>query len=988
MSSPPTGTVTFLFTDIEGSTDLAQTHPAGWDAAAARHHAILRSAVEKYNGYVFQIIGDAFCVAFPTASDGLQGSLAAQRLLQSEAWGEIPIRVRMGLHTGAAAYRDGDYQGYLTLAQVQRVMSVAHGGQTLISNSTAALLSGQLPSGVTPRDLGEHRLKGLTNPERLWQVVAPDLPADFPPLASLNSISNNLPLQLTSFVGRTSELARIRQLLVASEDASLSNPGLSRLVTLVGPGGTGKTRLSLQVAANLLDPSAGSGQAFKDGIWFVELAPLADPALVPATIAAVLDVRLEANRPALAGLADALRFKQLLLIFDNCEHLLDAVAKAADALLHACPRLQLLASSREALGIAGETAFRVPSLACPDPHAEAATATEPGAAANQLASLLQYDAVRLFIDRATAARADFQVTNANAPAVAQICFRLDGIPLAIELAAARIKALRVEQISARLDDRFRLLTGGSRTALPRQQTLRALIDWSYDLLSEPERVLLARLSVFSGGWTLEAAEEVARDEGGRMKDEGRHLQPVPAGTPLDEGHAHPSSLILHPSDILDLLAHLVDKSLVVMDDIAAGSDIETRYHFLETIRQFARDKLLESGDGERVRTRHLRNFDALAATAEPALRSAAAAAWQTRLYADQDNLRTAMEWALAVDPEAALRTSGHLMFFWSDRGRMTEGLSWLQQSLTRVVMLPSAEGGAARERMRLRARGLSAVAHLTVMLGDNRAARAAADESIGLFQSLTDNVGLGFVLCNRGISNIFLGAPQEGIANMRQGIALLRESGDMYSVSAVLPILAQFVVRIENDAAAARAYLEEALRYQRSLGDTARLPITLLNLSVVLRSQKEYERSRAVAEESLQLCLSQNNRRYANVVRSNLAELARLQEHYAEAEDQYRTVIAGWHDLGLHGGFARCLEVMALIAVSQTRYERAARLLAAASAIRAHYHSDMAPDERAETDQALQVIRAQLATGVFEEAWAQGSALDEEGALALACKSF
>ena len=499
MTLPPTGTVTFLFTDIEGSTKLAQQHPAEWESARQRHHAILREATEAHQGYVFQVIGDAFCVAFPTASDALQAALDAQRALQAEAWGETPIRVRMGLHTGAADARDGDYHGYLTLAHVQRVMSTAYGGQTLVSNATASLLSGQLPDGAALRDMGEHRLKGLLNPEHLWQWSPPDLPQDFPPLQSLNAIPNNLPIQVTSFVGRERELAELQRLLTTT-----------RLLTLTGSGGTGKTRLSLQVAAEVLDN-------FKDGVWFVELAPLADPALVPQTVATVLGVREEPGRPLLATLIDWLRPKQLLLILDNCEHLIDACARLADAVLHAGRETQILASSREALGIAGETAYRVPSLECPN----AAQASQ-----ETVEQLTQYAAVQLFIERATQSLTTFTVTNANAPAVAQICYRLDGIPLAIELAAARVRGLSVEQIAARLDDSFQLLTGGSRTALPRQQTLRALIDWSYNLLSEPEQRLLQRLSVFAGGWTLEAAEAVGAGEGIEQRGFGPTVAPA------------------------------------------------------------------------------------------------------------------------------------------------------------------------------------------------------------------------------------------------------------------------------------------------------------------------------------------------------------------------------------------------------------------------------------------------------------------------------
>jgi predicted ATPase len=425
-------------------------------------------------------------------------------------------------------------------------MGLAHGGQMLLSAATTELLRGQLPEGVTLRDVGEHRLKGLLNLEHLWQVVAPDLSADFPPLASLNTIPNNLPAQLTSFVGREKEITEVKRLLAAWSDSHIvasSDPQpmlrptdqvTTRLLTLTGSGGAGKTRLSLQVAAEVLD-------VFKDGVWFVELAPLSDPALVPQTVASVLGLREEPSRPLLDTVCDYLRAKTMLLILDNCEHLVAACAQLVDALLRAASHIKILASSREALGITGELAWRVPSLALPP--------IQPPI--SNLRSLTQYEAVRLFIERAVFVSPSFTVTNANAPAVAQICHRLDGIPLALELAAARVKALSVEQIAARLDNRFRLLTGGSRTAVPRQQTLRALMDWSYDLLPEPERVLLRRSSVFVGGWALEAAETICAGDG------------------------------IASDEVLDFLSHLVDKSLVIQNEISGAA----RYHLLETIRQ-------------------------------------------------------------------------------------------------------------------------------------------------------------------------------------------------------------------------------------------------------------------------------------------------------------------------------------------------------------------------------------------------------------------
>src|SRR5512143_1390233 len=615
----PTGTVTFLFTDIEGSTDLAQQYPEALPALLAQHHAILQQAIEAHHGSVFQIIGDSFCAAFHTAPDALNAALDAQRGLQAADWTPAPIKVRMGINTGAAQAGDasdhsGGYSGYATLARVQRVMSTAHGGQVLLSNSTAELLRAELPEAVTLRDMGEHRLKGLLDLEHLWQMVAPDLPAYFPPLDTLDVSPNNLPVQLTSFVGRERELAEARQLLTTA-----------RLLTLIGPGGTGKTRLSLQLAADLL-PS------FAKGAWLVELAPLTDPALILQTIVPMFGLREIPGVPLIKLVTDYLQGKQLLLVLDNCEHLVEACAQLINQLLRACPQLKVVASSREALGIAGEAIYRVPSLSLPDP-----TQLTPEA-------LLRCEAVQLFMERAAAIQPRFVMNARNAPAIAQICQRLDGIPLALELAAARISVFAPEQIAARLDDQFRLLTGGSRTALPRQQTLRALIDWSYNLLSEPERVLLQRLSVFAGGWTFAAAEAIGSD-----------------------------------LDVLTALTQLVNKSLVVADEnVDTG---EARYHLLETIRQYARDRLFESGQGEQVRTAHLDWFTKFATEAAEKLRTGERLIWMKQLETEHANLRAALAWALEKDTASALQLVGNLAVYWMDRGYAAEGHRWTEQAL-------------------------------------------------------------------------------------------------------------------------------------------------------------------------------------------------------------------------------------------------------------------------------------------------------------------
>ncbi|HLA06115.1 MAG TPA: adenylate/guanylate cyclase domain-containing protein, partial [Anaerolineales bacterium] len=455
MTPLPSGTVTFLFTDIEGSTKLAQEHPDEMPALLARHHEILNQSIQAHNGYAFQVVGDSFAAAFHSASDALNAALEAQRSLHNETWSPAPIRVRMGIHTGAAQLNNDSvqivYTGYATLASTQRIMSAGHGGQVLLSSATRELARDMLPTDTELLDLGEKRLKDLLRPEHLYQLNASGLPVDFPHLRTLDFFPNNLPIQLTTFVGRKKEITELKQELDEH-----------RLVTLTGSGGTGKTRLSLQVAADLLDH-------FEHGVWFVELASLADPELIPQTILSAIGISEQAGRPPLELLKEYLHEKKTLIVLDNCEHLIEASAKVANTLLNAAPSLKVLASSREALGVKGELSYPVPSLSLPDPkHLPV------------IEQLSQYEAVRLFIDRALLVSPHFDMDKDNAPFIAQICFRLDGIPLAIELAAARVKMLSVEQIAKRLDDRFRLLTGGARTALPRQQTLRALIDWSYD----------------------------------------------------------------------------------------------------------------------------------------------------------------------------------------------------------------------------------------------------------------------------------------------------------------------------------------------------------------------------------------------------------------------------------------------------------------------------------------------------------------------------
>ena len=780
MRQPPTGTVTFLFTDIEGSTKLWESSPEAMRPALERHDLVLRQAIAAHNGYVFKTVGDAFCAAFATAPEGLTGALAAQLALAAEPWEtETPLLVRMALHTGTAQERDGDYFGP-PLNRVARLMAAGHGGQTLLSGVTQELIRDQMPALATLLELGTHRLKDLARPEAVFQLRHPSLPADFPPLKSLDNpaLPNNLPQQVTSFIGRETQVAQVKALLAKT-----------RLLTLTGAGGSGKTRLSLQVTADLLD---GEG----DGVWLVELAALADPALVPQAVADVLGVKEQAGKTIQASLVEWLRPKRLLLILDNCEHLVAACASLAADLLRSCLDVHILASSREPLNVPGEQIYRVPSLSLPDPKQ-----------AQTVESLSQYEAVRLFIERAQAVQPSFAVTNANAPAVAQVCFRLDGIPFAIELAAARVRSLSVEEINTRLDQRFRLLTGGSRVALPRQQTLRALIDWSYDLLTAPEKSLLRRLSVFTGGWTLAAAEGVC------------------CGEDIEEW------------EVVDLLTGLVDKSLVVYEEGDGGAG---RSRLLETVRQYAEDRLGESGAAEAVRDAHQSWCLALAQQAAPHLSGPKQAVWLTRLEWEHDNLRSGLARGESspTGAERALQLAGALGRFWLVRGHLAEGRGRLTAALV--------EAGA-EVRTSARAYALTESGSLARGQGDLGTARALYEEAVVIWREIGDEHGLAATLNGLGL-----------------------------------------VASDQGDYAAARAYYDKCLNYFRENGDTKGATTILINLGVVASRLGDYAAARAHYEECLSLLRGLGNLRALAQTRGNFGILLYRQGDFAGALDAAR----------------------------------------------------------------------------------------------------
>ena len=596
MGELPSGTVTFLFTDIEGSTRLWEEHPDAMEGALARHDEIVVAAVEAGGGVVFKNTGDGVCAAFASPAGALSAAVGAQQALGEAEWGDVGVlRARMGVHTGEATAVDGDYHGP-PLNKVSRLHAAGYGDQVLVSGATAEVLGGALPDGVGLEDLGEHRLRDLAEPMRVWQVVHEALEGDFAPIRTLTNLRGNLPQQVTSFVGRADDVAALATTLAEN-----------RLITLTGVGGVGKTRLALHAAAE-------AAPRFPEGVWLAELAPVVDPEGIAYTMAGDLGLQLPDGQPAEGALVEALGSRRLLVVLDNCEHLLDGVGRLVEAIGRSCPDVTTIATSREPLAVPGERVWPVRSLAVPDTGADA----------------VESAAVALFVERALAVSPEFALTADTSPVVADICRRLDGLPLAIELAAARTPSMGLGEISERLDERFRLLTGGRRTAVERHQTLRGAVDWSYRLLSEAERQLFAHLSVFSGAFTLGAAERVG------------------AGGDVDE------------ADVVDLVAALVDKSMV----IAKIDDGTVRYRLLETLRQYGQERLYDAGATEEVRLRHAEWVLAFAEASAEGLWTPDEAAHRTRLKADLDNLRAAHAWALSAgDVELAARlVAGDLGF--------------------------------------------------------------------------------------------------------------------------------------------------------------------------------------------------------------------------------------------------------------------------------------------------------------------------------------
>jgi predicted ATPase/class 3 adenylate cyclase len=780
MTELPTGTVTFLFTDIEGSTRLLQELGDGYAAVQGEHAAIVRRAVAEAGGVEVSTHGDAFFVAFRSPLGAIRAVVAAQQGLAAHDWSPgRPVKVRMGVHTGEGALGGDDYLG-IDVHRAARIADAAHGGQVIVSDATRALVRHALPAGASLRDLGVHRLRGLADPERLHQLVVDGLAADFPPPRTLDARPHNLPLQLTSFVGREEEIAEVERLL-----------DQARLLTLTGPGGSGKTRLALQVAAELLT-------RFQDGACFVDLSPVTDPTLVPAAVANALGVPETAGRPILDGVKEHLRDRELLQVVDNFEQVAEA-SPLIEELLTAAPGLRALVTSRVVLALRGEQEYAVPPLHVP----------EPGRPPTGLAALGRVEAVRLFSERARAANPRFGLTEQNAPVVAEITARLDGLPLAIELAATRTKVLTPEQILSRLERRLSILTSGVRSLPERQRTLRAAIAWSHDLLDPAERRLFARLSVFTGGWTFESAEAIC----------------------------DPESLGL---DALDGLTSLVDKSLVRRTEPPGGSP---RFLMLETIREFALEQLQAGADQERVVRHHAEHFLDLAVEAEPHLTGEDQGAWLDRCDAEHANIRAALRWAIdSGQAGPAQAAAGALWRFWQQRGHLAEGRRWLEE----VLAMPSGQAPTAA-----RAKALTGAGGIA-WWSDRGAARALYEEALAIERRLGDPARLAEALYNQAHA-VAAEHDLQGAARLfDESLALFRQVGDEPGMAKVLVML------VVPDATAGAwdrvvARIEEVMAIWGRLDDRLNLAYTLVWLAFAYGRAGRPDDGRATALEALNL---------------------------------------------------------------------------------------------------------------------------------------
>jgi predicted ATPase/class 3 adenylate cyclase/Tfp pilus assembly protein PilF len=901
---------TFLFTDIEGSTALLQR--VGGDVYArvlADHHELIRAALAAHGGTEVGTAGDGFFAVFSSARGCVAAALEMQRALGSHRWpGGEQVRVRMGMHAGEAEQTAVGLVG-LDVHRAARVAAVAHGGQVLVSQTAAALADGALPPGAGLRDLGWHRLKDLGRPEQIFQLCAADLSAQFAPLRSLGNpeLPNNLPAELTAFIGRDRELSEIRALVESA-----------RLVTLTGAGGAGKTRLGLQVAAELLD---GSG----DGVWLAELAAVTDQDTVAAAIAGDLRIPAQPDRAALDTLTDALGPQDMLIVLDNCEHLIGACAKAAETILRRCPKVHLIATSREPLGIGGEMIYRVPSLSLPGPG-------DSGAAA-----AVSCDAVALFADRARAQGVSLTLDADTIPLVVSVCQRLDGMPLAIELAAARLRSMSLAELADRLDQRFRLLTGGSRTALERQQTLRATVDWSYSLLTTAEQAVLGRLSVFAGSFDLAAAEAVAV-----------------AGA-------------IDALEVAGLLGLLVDKSLVVAEP--AGPAL--RYRLLETIRQFAADRLAETGDDQAtaLAAAHCAHYLSVAETAAPHLTGAGQGSWRTRLDADQANLRRAAENA-ATRPDATaqvLRFGVALWRYWDPWSGNEEAAELLISALQR----PEAAADPA-----LFAEALVA-ASLLISFADLPTGLQLAKQAAEVASALGDDRLLILSRVALSLAYNSAGEPDRARSLGAEAVQRARQVGDDVLLGYSLGAYA-----LCTGAAASGPLYAEAFACTERSGDLGTKGALHTNAGLAAFEMGNIPGARTHLEAAIQIAEALG--RPHPLESGNLGDLLLAEHDLGGARSTYEDVVRIARRTGDKNNLAYAIDGLARLATDLKDWPRAAMLHGAAQALHDTTGAPWEPPAARRRQESLDQAGGALGGKQLQRAYTDGMALSFDQAIDLA----
>jgi predicted ATPase/class 3 adenylate cyclase len=865
----PTGTVTFLFTDIEGSTRLLRELGDRYVEVLGDHRVLVHEALAREGGGVISTEGDSIFAVFASPVAAVRAVTEIQRAMATHPWpGGSDVRVRMGLHTGEGT-RIGDGYVGLDVHRAARIGDAGHGGQVLLSGATEALIRHSLPQGVELVDLGEHRLKDIPHPERLFQLSIEGLPTGFAPLRSLDARPNNLPVQVSSFVGRDEVIREVEEALEGT-----------RLLTLTGPGGTGKTRLALEVAYRQLP-------AFADGVWFVDLSAVTDPSVVPTEIALAVGASRDPGASVFECLEQHFRDRTLLLVLDNFEQVLDA-ALAVEHLLSHSRGLKVMVTSRSVLSVYGEREYPVPPLRLPDKGRG-----EP------LDRLSASEAVSLFVERARAVRPDFQLTAENAAAVAEICSRLDGLPLAIELAAVRVNVLNPQAMLPRLDERLALLTSGPRSLPERQRTLRGAIDWSYRLLDEPQRGLFARLAVFSGGGTLEAIEAVCDGD---------------LGTP-----------------VLDLLGSLVDDSLLRRTETPGG---EVRFQMLETIREYARERLDEEADVAEVRRRHARFFLDLAVRGEPHLVGADQKEWLDRFDRDHDNFRAALKWSIqAGEVPAGQEAAGALWRFWHQRGHLAEGRRKLEHLL-------QAPGGEERAPQRFKA--LTAAGGLAYWQNDYPAAERFYTEALDIARELDDPRAIAEGLFNLSFLDRIGGDEEEGMAKLRMVREMAGSMGDRQLAADSLWLLGNRELR-EDRPEVGLPMVEEALDMYRQLGNLFATADSLSGLGSFYRRIGDGDAARAAQREALEMFV----------------------------------------EVGNPTGIAMALEEMAMVETMEGRHEHALRLAGAASALKEEIGGG-APAELMLSDESLEESRRSLDPETAERAWNDGVAMGTDKAIAVA----